>query len=135
MPTGQQQHILVAEDEVDMGETLRRALVREGYQITLTRDGLEALCLLRDQPCDLLITDIRMPRMGGMELLREIKKLCLALPVILITGFGDRASFVEGMNLGAVRFICKPLKIAELVTAVRQTLREERFSQTSSDDV
>ncbi len=132
-PAGRWPHILVAEDEEDLGETLRRALRREGYHITLACNGLEALCALREQPCDLLITDLRMPRLGGMDLLREAKQLHPALPVILITGFGDRASYLEGMSLGAVHFLCKPLKIAELVAVVRQSVKPEGFSGNSSE--
>ena len=125
VPAGRQHHILVADDEEDMGDTLKRALMRAGYQVTLARDGLEALRVLHNHACDLLIADIRMPRMGGMELLQETRKVNPALPVILITGFGDHASYLEGMRLGAVHFLCKPLRIAELVTAVRHTLRQE----------
>ncbi|MFN3477084.1 MAG: response regulator, partial [Candidatus Methylomirabilales bacterium] len=85
MASGLKRHILIVDDEEDFGETLKRALVREGYRVGLARNGKEALKALEEERYDLIITDLVMPEMGGLGFLKEIRAKGLDLPVIVVT--------------------------------------------------
>ncbi|MBP2290610.1 response regulator [Azospirillum rugosum] len=80
-------HILVAEDEPLAAMAMEDFLQRKGYRVTLAQDGLEALERYRNDPADLVITDMRMPRMDGRALVRELRGLSAALPLLVVTGF------------------------------------------------
>lgn len=80
-------HILVAEDEVLAAMAMEDFLQRKGYRVTLAPDGLAALERYRNDPADLVITDLRMPRMDGRALVRELRGLSAALPLLVVTGF------------------------------------------------
>jgi len=112
--------ILVVEDDEDMGENLQRILTLAGYQVHLARDGAEAITVLQTQPFHLVLTDLLMPRMGGLELLREIRRLGQSLPVVFLTAFGSRAAFTKAMDLGAVDFVTKPFQASSLLAVIRE---------------
>ena len=112
--------ILVVEDDDDMRESLGRILGRAGYQVQLARDGGEAITVLQAQPFHLVLTDLVMPRMGGLELLREIRRLGQSLPVVFLTAFGSRAAFTKAMDLGAVGFVTKPFQASSLLAVIRE---------------
>ena len=112
--------ILVVEDDDDMRESLGRILGRAGYQVQLVRDGSEAITVLQTQPFHLVLTDLVMPRMGGLELLREIRRRERDLPVVFLTAFGKPAAFAEAMDLGAVGFITKPFHAKSLLAVIRE---------------
>jgi len=114
--------ILVVEDDTDLRETLWRALSREGYQVSQAGDGTEALSALRMWPYDLAIIDLVLPRMGGIQILEQLRSLGLAIPAIVITAYGDRFSYNRATELGASEFLVKPVKLVELYRAVRQVL-------------
>ena len=114
--------ILIVEDDVDLRETLGRALSREGYQVGFAGDGTEAISLVQQRPYDLAIVDLVMPRMGGIKMLEELRSLGLALPIIVITAFGDRFLYQRAMELGASEFLMKPVKLVEVYRAVRSVL-------------
>ena len=112
--------ILVVEDDDDMRESLGRILGRAGYQVQLARDGGEAITVLQTQPFHLVLTDLVMPRMGGLELLREIRRREQELPVVFLTAFGKPAAYAEAMDLGAVGFITKPFHANSLLAVIQQ---------------
>ena len=112
--------ILVVEDDEDMRENLRRILTLAGYQVHLARDGSEAITVLQTEPFHLVLTDLVMPRMGGLELLREIRRRERDLPVVFLTAFGKPAAFAEAMDLGAVGFVTKPFQANSLLEAIRE---------------
>ena len=116
------QVILIVEDDVDLRETLGRALSREGFQVNFAGDGSEAISLIRNRPYDLAIVDLVMPRMGGIKMLEELRVLGLAIPTIVITAFGDRFLQKRSMELGALEFLVKPVKLVEVYRAVRSVL-------------
>jgi DNA-binding response OmpR family regulator len=116
------QRIVIVEDDVDLRETLGRALSREGYQVSFAGDGTEAISLLRERPFDLAIVDVVMPRMGGVKMLEELRALGLAVPTIIVTAFGDRFVYQRTIELGASEFLVKPVKLVELYRAVRKVL-------------
>lgn len=114
--------IIVVEDDTDLRETLWRALSREGYQVSQAGDGTEALSALRMRPYDLAIIDLVLPRMGGIQILEQLRSLGLAIPAIVITAYGDRFSYNRATDLGASEFLVKPVKLVELYRAVRRVL-------------
>lgn len=114
--------ILIVEDDVDLRETLGRALAREGYQVSFAADGSEGVSLVRKWPYDLAIVDLVMPKMGGIRMLEELRGLGLTVPTIVITAFGDRFLYQRAMELGASEFLVKPVKLVEIYRAVRSVL-------------
>ena len=117
-----QRRILIVEDDEDMRENLRRILTLAGYQVHLARDGSEAITALQTEPFHLVLTDLVMPRMGGLELLREIRRRERDLPVVFLTAFGKSAAFAEAMDLGAIGFITKPFHANSLLAVIREVI-------------
>lgn len=114
--------LLVAEDDPEMRDLLRKVLEKEGYQVSVVADGHEAAASLSRGEFDLIIADMLMPHDGGLELLEIIRGTHPTLPVIIITAFGDWRSYSRALELGAAAFISKPLKMAELIVAIHTAL-------------
>jgi DNA-binding NtrC family response regulator len=114
--------ILVVEDDEDMRENLRRILLGAGYEVSLAEDGPQAITKLRAQPCHLVLTDLVMPGMNGLELLGEIRQQDQNLPVVFLSAFGDRATFAKATELGAVDFVTKPFRAGSLLGLIQRTL-------------
>ena len=102
--------ILIADDQEMMRDSLAGTLVREGYEIVACSDGAMAIGRLHAAKFDLLITDLKMPKMTGIELLGEAKRLRPEMPVVLMTAFATVNTAVEAMKLGAVRLHPKALR-------------------------
>ncbi|MBN2144565.1 MAG: sigma-54-dependent Fis family transcriptional regulator [Candidatus Aureabacteria bacterium] len=122
--------ILIVDDELNIREGLKAVLKKSEYKILTAADGLSALAILKSEPVDLLISDIRMPKMDGITLQEEALKLNPHLPVILLTAYGSIETAVEAMRKGAYDFLTKPINLDkfELVTAralERKKLGEE----------
>jgi DNA-binding NtrC family response regulator len=117
-----QDNILVVDDEPDMREALSAALRREGLCISTAANGIEALEKVQEQAFDLVITDVRMPRMGGLALLQELKRTFPALPVIMMTGYGRIEDAVEAMKAGAFDYLLKPFSLEDLKAVVTKAL-------------
>src|SRR5690606_22594466 len=101
--------ILVADDEAGIREFIGEALGADGHEVTVARDGEEAASLLDQRSFDLLVTDIRMPRLDGMELLRKIRAESPEVQVIVLTAHGTVDNAVEAMKLGAFDYLQKPI--------------------------
>jgi CheY-like chemotaxis protein len=108
--------ILVVDDEVSVREVAREILVRAGYEVVLAPGGEEALAILRHQPFDLIVTDVTMPGMGGLDVAREAAALRVS-PVLLMSGGSEPALTDERM-----RFLRKPFTAARLVEHVEDML-------------
>jgi response regulator RpfG family c-di-GMP phosphodiesterase len=121
--------ILVADDEPELLELVPEALARPGWTVVTAADGVEALRLLRREPFDLVLSDIRMPRLDGMGLLRKIGELSLDVDVILLTGYGTVENAVDCVKLGAADYLLKPFRIDQLTAAVDKALRERGLRQ------
>jgi len=119
--------ILIVDDEERMRRVLQMMLEREGYEVKLAEHGAEALSLLAQEPFDLLITDMRMPEMNGLELLKNIKKIDERIPVIIITAYGTIQNAVEAMKHGAYDYILKPFDMEEMKTIISRALELERL--------
>lgn len=117
--------ILVAEDEDITLKHLLNALQKEGYQAVGTQNGSDALQQIEKDHFDLLIADIRMPGMTGIELLEKIKERQLESEVIIVTGFGSIGSVVDAMKKGAYDYVTKPFNLDELLLKVKK-IREQK---------
>jgi two-component system, NtrC family, response regulator HydG len=107
--------ILIAEDEPILRITLADALVKEGWEVSVAEDGAAALRLFERQPYDVVLTDLLMPHMDGIELLRRVKALQGSTTIVIITAHGTVDTAVEAMRLGAADVITKPFSIAQLL--------------------
>jgi two-component system nitrogen regulation response regulator GlnG len=122
-----QGRILIADDDQDMVQLLGRLVHREGLTPLLAKDGKEALQLVRAEDPDVLLADLRMPGMDGMELMRKAKDLDPELPVILITGFAEVRGAVEAIRAGAHDFLAKPFEHPQVLRVLHRALNERRL--------
>src|SRR5256885_4837290 len=118
--------ILVVDDESAILRLLREALTQWGYQVTAASSGAEALQALRGDMFDAVISDIRMPDMNGLELLKEIKRHDESVEVVMMTGYPTIASAVEALKEGAFDYLSKPLLLDELRHLMTR-MTERRF--------
>ena len=124
--------ILVVDDDEQMREDIAEMLSREGYEVAHVGSGEEALKKLKKEDIDVILTDLMMPGIDGMEVLRQSKKLKPAVRIIMITGFGTIENAVEAMKDGASDYVSKPFKIGEVQATVKRALEEVKFSKTLS---
>ncbi len=117
--------VLVVDDEESIRDFLQIMLQKEGYEVTLAEDGLKALDLLKKKSFDLVISDLQMPNMTGVELLKEVKNNYPQLLFMMITAFGTTESAVEAMKMGAYDYITKPFKLDEVRIIIRNALRSK----------
>ncbi len=115
--------ILVADDEPNLRKVLSAQLQRDGYDVHLAGDGDDALAVLAERPIDVLITDLRMPKMDGMDLLRKVVERHPGLPVIIITAHGTVDTAVEALKTGAFDYVTKPFDRDELRNVVDKAAR------------
>ena len=115
--------ILIVDDELDMLELLEM-IIRDKtpYQVVTTNNPLEVSPLLTDRSFDLLVTDLRMPAMGGLELIREVKIVHPYLPVIVITAYGSSESAAEAIAAGAYDYITKPFRKEHILITINRAL-------------
>jgi len=113
--------ILIVDDEEMMRNLLKRILSREGYQIKTAEDGVAALELLKTEKIDMIISDMKMPRMNGLELLKIVKKESPQIGVIIMTAYGDTYTVKDALLLGANEYITKPFKSYEISLVVERT--------------
>ena len=118
-------HVLVAEDEVLVAWALRAILEEAGYQVTLAHDGVQALALQAQTPADVLLTDLQMPRLDGLTLIRRLRAACPTLPVIVMTGAADVGALDELRSAPAAGTIImnKPVSPRPVIAAIQTVLR------------
>lgn len=116
--------LLVIDDEPAIREGVRRILESEGFQVETFANGQAALERIKQESLDLVITDLKMPGMSGVEVLRAIKDIQPNLPVIFITGYSSVDSAVEVMKLGAVDYIAKPFTPEEMLNTIKGALEQ-----------
>lgn len=114
--------ILVVDDEWAVVDLLSRFLTKKGYKVTTACDGREAWELFQSQAFDLVLSDVRMPTLSGLQLLEEIKRANPRIPVILISGYGEVDIVVKALKAGAENFMAKPLRLDALERLVEQSL-------------
>ena len=128
------QHILVVEDEQDIRTLLEHALNREGFRVTLTDSGDKALALALKSVPDLVLLDLMLPDLNGMDVCRRLKKnpKTANVPVVMLTAKGEESDIVAGLEVGAVDYIAKPFSVKVLIARVRAVLR--RIAEDTSAD-
>lgn len=114
--------ILVVDDKVEMTWLLKRALSEEGYEVEVAHDGQEGLRQAHTFRPDLVVLDVMMPGMGGLDMLRRLREFS-DVPVIILTALDSEDQKVEGLNIGADDYVTKPFGIRELTARIQATLR------------
>ncbi|MBI3354088.1 MAG: sigma-54-dependent Fis family transcriptional regulator, partial [Nitrospirae bacterium] len=122
------ERILVVDDEKSMRDFLSIMLKKSGYDVTTATDGEEANKILHKDIFDLVITDLKMPKVGGLEVLKTVKELSPDTVVILITAFASTETAVEAMQQGAYDYITKPFQNDEMKIRIRKALEKRRLS-------
>lgn len=112
--------VLVVDDEAGFRDFLKWELGNRGFEVTTAVDGVEGLAKAREEHFEVIITDVTMPRMNGIELLEKVKKTSPESRFILVTGFGAVETAVYAMQQGASEFILKPYDMEYLMNAVNQ---------------
>ncbi|MER5264612.1 response regulator transcription factor [Saccharothrix sp. NRRL B-16348] len=115
--------VLLAEDDPAIAEPLSRALQREGYQVQVVTDGPGALDAATHSGIDLLVLDLGLPGMDGLEVCRRLRAGGRGLPVLMLTARSDEVDFVVGLDAGADDYVAKPFRLAELMARIRALLR------------
>jgi len=115
-------HILVVDDDCDTRDALDVMLQREGYTVTTVASGAEALMVLNEHDLDVVLCDVKMPQMDGMEVLRHVQEQHNGLAVVMISGHNDVIAAVDAMKKGAVDYLMKPLSKADVLRAVQKAL-------------
>ena len=119
--------ILVIDDEKNIREGLQMALEDEGYEVLTAEDGTIGLQTALSEVIDLVITDLRMPGVGGQEILRRVISETPGVPVIVLTGHGTVETAVEAMRMGAYDFLTKPLDLDRLSLLVKRALQNREL--------
>lgn len=125
-------HILVVDDEPLIRKSLYEILRIEGFFVDMASTAEEALTIINKEPIDIVVTDLKLPQMNGLELLREIKKGSSKTEVILITGYGTIESAVEAMKIGACDYITKPIDDAAVKMVIRKII--EKHDQSGQNE-
>lgn len=115
--------ILLVDDEIEFVTTLAERLQLRGAHAQSATDGEEALHLIEADPPQIVILDVMMPGIGGLEVLKQIKIKHAHIPVILLTGRGSTKEGIEGMRLGAFDYLIKPVSIEELLKKVKEAIK------------
>jgi DNA-binding NtrC family response regulator len=120
----QKSTILVVDDEEALRTVLSSELVNEGYDVNTAADGDDAVRELGMKPFDLVLLDIKMPRMNGFEVLKHIKENHAKTKVVMLTGFADLKNAIESKKLGADDFVSKPYDLVDLLTTIERVLND-----------
>jgi excisionase family DNA binding protein len=117
-------HVMVVDDEASIRDLLSRTLALAEYDVDAVPDGRAAVARLRAGQYDLLITDLKMPGMDGLTVIREARQLAPTLPVVIITAYSTEASAIEAINLGVSGYLTKPFRITKILSTAAKALGE-----------
>lgn len=115
--------MLLAEDDTGIAEPLSRALQREGHRVVVVDDGPSALARAADPDIDVLVLDLGLPEMDGLDVCRRLRPVRPDVPVLMLTARTDEVDFVVGLDAGADDYVAKPFRLAELLARLRALLR------------
>ncbi len=125
--------VLVVDDEEDFGTAVAIRLRRRGFEASAVCAGRDALRLVQGRRYDVMVLDLKMPGMDGVEVLREVRHLDPDLQVVVLTGHGTVEAGIEGMQLGAADFLQKPVAIEHLCTVIEAVAKRSRKRHGSAD--
>ena len=117
--------VLIVDDEAELVTALTERLNLRGFQAQGVTTGQGALAFLESHPCDVVLLDVKMPGLGGLEVIQRIKARWITLEVVLLTGHGSVRDVEEGMALGAFDYLMKPIKIDDLVRVLQAAGSED----------
>ena len=120
----QKSKILVVDDEEALRTVLSGELSSEGYDVKSAGDGDEAIEVLENEAFDLVLLDIKMPRVNGFDVLKHVKETRPKTKVVMLTGFADLKNAIESKKLGAEDFVSKPYDLIDLLTTIERVLGE-----------
>ncbi len=123
--------VLVVDDEKPLRDFVRRNLEARGYQVMRAANGLEALAIFENEQVDLVILDIMMPHMDGLEMTRRIRQTS-TVPIIILTAMGEEADKVRAFDLGADDYLTKPFGVGELLGRIKAVMRRAQWSEPAS---
>lgn len=115
--------ILVVEDEESYRDALATSLGREGYEVQLAADGIEGLRFFTDSPPDIVLLDVMLPGVSGVEVCRRMQSLQPAIPIIMLTALDTEVDVVLGLENGAADYLTKPYRLRELIARIQAVLR------------
>jgi two-component system response regulator AtoC len=130
MPAGA---ILVADDDPVAVELLAEVLTGEGYAVRTAAGGKECLALAEDTPFDLAIVDLRMPDLGGLQVIRRLASIRPGMPVLILTAFATIDTAIEAIREGAHDYLSKPFRMEQLTMVVRRTLESRRLARENAE--
>ena len=120
--------ILIADDDAAIRSLLTDLLESEGYHTATAKSGTEVMRQARSEPPDLIILDLRMPDLTGIEIMRRLRDEGLSIPVLLITAYGTASTAIQAIQLGAYDYIIKPFEIDDVALRVRRFFEHERLA-------
>jgi two-component system response regulator RegX3 len=124
-PSAQRAKVLVVEDEESFIDALSVGLDREGFDVTIARDGLEAVSLFTKHHFDVVLLDLMLPKMSGLDVCRSIRSTS-SVPIIIVSAKGEEVDMVLMLEIGADDYVTKPYRLRELVARIRAVLRRHR---------
>jgi two-component system OmpR family response regulator len=124
--------VLVVDDEATLVDTIRYNLRREGYDVQVAGDGNEALRLARVSSPDLVVLDLMLPGLDGLEVCRELRRES-TVPILMLTAKDDEVDKIVGLEVGADDYMTKPFSMRELLARIRAMLRRSRMAQQTTD--
>jgi two-component system, OmpR family, response regulator len=127
-------HILVIEDDLDIGDMLGINLRDEGYAVELAINGIDGLNRLKNQSYDLLVLDLMLPGIDGLEICREVRRMPHYLPIIIVSAKSAEPQRILGLELGADDYLTKPFSLHELIARIRALLRRVAALDRSMQD-
>jgi DNA-binding response OmpR family regulator len=134
MDTMKREKVVIIEDETDILEVIEYNLSREGFRVLSARDGKEGLRLVRKEAPDLVLLDLMLPGLDGVEVCRRLKEdaLTRAIPIIMVTAKGEESDIVLGLGIGADDYVTKPFSPKELLARVKAVLRRGSIKEDES---
>ncbi|MGO9121249.1 MAG: sigma-54-dependent transcriptional regulator [Desulfomonilaceae bacterium] len=117
--------VMLVDDEKDFLETLCKRLTKRKLDVTSANSGREAIAKIQEFPVDVVVLDVRMPGMNGIETLKEIKKIKPSVEVIMLTAHADVQVAIEGMELGAFDYLMKPMEIDDLLYKLQDAYKKK----------
>lgn len=117
--------VLLVDDEVEFASALAERLQMRNYEVRTASNGLEAMALFHESPPDVVLLDLKIPGMDGLEILSNIKKFDPTIEVLMLTGHGDVSSVQKGMQSGALEYMMKPIDIDELTSKIDKARKKK----------
>lgn len=120
-------HVLIVEDEPEMARLLSRGLEEEQFQVSVARDGRSALEMSSSRPFDVILLDVMVPKMSGLEVARQLRRREYQTPVLMLTARDSLPDIVSGLDAGADDYLTKPFSFQELLARIRALARRNEF--------